>query len=54
MNILRGLWLFTAGVKEILDSFLADKPIRQEFLILDKGELASQSYTEGGTTKGAL
>jgi formate dehydrogenase len=45
---------YAAGVREILDCYTNGKPIRNEFLILDKGKLASPSYTAGGTTKGAL
>jgi formate dehydrogenase len=47
---------YAAGTREILESFFAGKPIRTEYLIVDKGKLAgtgAQSYTAGDTTKGA-
>jgi len=45
---------YAAGVKEILDNYFNNKPIRKEFLIVDKGELVSPSYTKGNATKGCL
>jgi formate dehydrogenase len=47
---------YAAGTREILENFFAGKPIRTEYLIVDKGKLAgtgAQSYTAGDTTKGA-
>jgi len=45
---------YAAGVKEILETFFNDKPIRKEFLIVDRGELVSPSYTKGNATKGCF
>lgn len=47
---------YAAGTREILESFLAGKPIRDEYLIVDKGKLAgagAHSYSEGDATKGS-
>ena len=47
---------YAAGVREILECWLAKKPIRSEYLIVDKGQLAgtgAHSYTAGDTTSGA-
>ncbi len=47
---------YAAGTREILENFFAGKPIRTEYLIVDKGKLAgtgAKSYTAGDTTKGA-
>ncbi len=47
---------YAAGTREILKSFFANKPIRTEYLIVDKGKLAgagAHSYTPGDTTKGS-
>jgi formate dehydrogenase len=41
---------YAAGVREILESYFAKKPIRTEYLIVDKGKLAgagAHSYTAG-------
>ena len=46
---------YAAGTREILESYFADKPIRTEYLIVDKGKLAgtgAKSYTAGDMTKG--
>ena len=46
---------YAAGTREILESFFADKPIREEYLIVDKGKLAgagAHSYSKGDATKG--
>jgi formate dehydrogenase len=43
-------------VKRRLESYFAGKPIRTEYLIVDKGELAgagAHSYTKGDATKGS-
>jgi len=47
---------YAAGVREILEAFLGDKPIRNEYLIVDKGKLAgtgAYSYSAGDATKGS-
>src|SRR6187549_2716797 len=47
---------YAAGTREILESYFAKKPIRTEYLIVDKGKLAgagAHSYTPGDATKGA-
>ena len=47
---------YAAGTREILESYFASKPIRTEYLIVDKGKLAgtgAKSYTAGDATKGA-
>lgn len=47
---------YAAGVREILECFLADKPIRKEYLIVKNGSLAgagAYAYSEGNTTDGA-
>jgi formate dehydrogenase len=47
---------YAAGTREILESYFANKPIRTEYLIVDKGKLAgtgAKSYTAGDATKGA-
>lgn len=46
---------YAAGVREILECYFANKPIRDEYLIVDKGKLAgtgAHSYSAGDTTKG--
>jgi formate dehydrogenase len=47
---------YAAGVREILEAFFAGKPIRTEYLIVDKGKLAgagAYSYSAGDATKGS-
>ncbi len=47
---------YAAGTREILESYFAKKPIRTEYLIVDKGKLAgagAHAYTPGDTTKGS-
>lgn len=47
---------YAAGTREILESYFAGKPIRTEYLIVDKGKLAGTgalSYTAGDATKGS-
>ncbi len=47
---------YAAGTKEILESWFAGKPLRSEYLIVDKGKLAgagAHSYSEGNATKGS-
>lgn len=43
---------YAAGVREILECFFNNKSIRNEFLIVDNGDLASRSYTKGSATTG--
>jgi formate dehydrogenase len=46
---------YAAGTREILESFFAGTPIREEYIIVDKGELAgagAHSYTAGNATSG--
>ncbi|MGI8724558.1 MAG: NAD-dependent formate dehydrogenase, partial [Methyloceanibacter sp.] len=45
---------YAAGTREILENFFAKKPIRTEYLIVDKGKLAgagAHAYTSGDMTK---
>ncbi len=47
---------YAAGTREILEAISPGKPIRTEYLIVDKGELAgvgAHSYTAGDATKGS-
>lgn len=47
---------YAAGVREILECWLEGRPIRDEYLIVDKGNLAGMgaySYTAGNTTAGS-
>ena len=47
---------YAAGTREILEAHFAGKPIRTEYLIVDKGKLAgagARSYTPGDATKGS-
>jgi formate dehydrogenase len=48
---------YAAGTREILEDFLARRPIRQEYLIVDGGQLAgtgAQSYSvSGGSSPGS-
>src|SRR6185312_16166425 len=47
---------YAAGTREILECYFAKKPIRTEYLVVDKGKLAgvgAHSYTAGDTTKGS-
>jgi formate dehydrogenase len=44
---------YAAGTREILECFFAGRPIRQEYLIVDGGQLAgtgAQSYSVGGAS----
>ena len=46
---------YAAGTREILESFFAGAPIREEYLIVDGGRLAgtgAHSYTAGDATRG--
>lgn len=45
-----------AGTREILECWFENRPIRNEYLIVDKGELAgtgAHSYSAGNTTRGS-
>jgi len=44
---------YAAGVKDILTCYFDNKPYRPDYLIVDKGKLATQAYTLGNTTKGS-
>jgi formate dehydrogenase len=47
---------YAAGTREILESYFDKKPIRTEYLIVDKGKLAgtgAHSYSAGDSTKGS-
>jgi formate dehydrogenase len=47
---------YAAGTREILESWFDKRPIRNEYLIVDKGKLAgagAHSYTAGNATKGS-
>ncbi len=47
---------YAAGVREILECWLENRPIRNEYLIADKGKLAgagAHSYTVGNATTGS-
>jgi len=47
---------YAGGVREILECFFEKRPIRNEYLIVDKGKLAgigAHSYVAGNTTGGA-
>jgi formate dehydrogenase len=46
---------YAAGTREILESFFADRPLREEYLIVDGGKLAgagAHAYSEGDATGG--
>jgi formate dehydrogenase len=47
---------YAAGTREILECWLENRPIRDEYLIVQNGTLAgtgAHSYTEGDVTKGS-
>lgn len=47
---------YAAGTREILECWFEGRPIRDEYLIVDKGQLAgvgAHSYSEGNATTGA-
>jgi formate dehydrogenase len=47
---------YAAGTREILECFFAEKPIREEYLIVEGGKLAgagAHSYSEGSATEGS-
>ena len=47
---------YAAGTREILESWFAGKPLRDEYLIVDGGKLAgtgAHSYSTGNATGGS-
>ncbi len=47
---------YAAGTREILECWFAERPIRNEYLVVDGGKLAgvgAHSYSEGNATKGS-
>lgn len=47
---------YAAGVREVLECWFEDRPIRDEYLIVDKGKLAgvgAHSYSAGNVTEGS-
>lgn len=47
---------YAAGTREILESYFAGRPIRDEYLIVEGGRLAgtgAHSYSEGDATRGS-
>ena len=47
---------YAAGVREILECYFEGRPVRDEYLIVDKGKLAgsgAHSYSAGNATQGA-
>jgi formate dehydrogenase len=47
---------YAAGVREILECWFEGRPIREEYLIVDKGKLAgsgAHSYSAGNATGGS-
>jgi formate dehydrogenase len=47
---------YAAGTREILESYFAGRPLREEYLIVDGGALAgagAHSYSAGNATSGA-
>src|SRR6202044_2146845 len=47
---------YAAGTREILECYFSGRPIRTEYLVVDKGKLAgvgAHSYTAGDATKGS-
>jgi len=47
---------YCSGVREILECYFDGTPIRDEYLIADKGKLAgvgAHSYSDGNTTAGS-
>jgi formate dehydrogenase len=47
---------YAAGVREILECWFENRPIREEYLIVNRGKLAgtgAHSYTAGNVTKGS-
>jgi len=47
---------YAAGTREILECWFEKRPIRNEYLIVDKGKLAgtgAHSYSAGNATRGS-
>lgn len=47
---------YAAGAREILEGWLDERPIREEYLIVDRGQLAgagAHAYSTGGATSGS-
>jgi len=47
---------YAAGVREVLECWFEDRPIRDEYLVVDAGKLAgvgAHSYSEGNATEGS-
>lgn len=44
---------YARGVHEILDCHFTGKPIQEDYLIVDKGDVVSRAYTKGDATKGS-
>lgn len=44
---------YAAGVKYVLDCHFNGKPIREDYLIVKDGAVASRAYTKGDATKGS-
>jgi formate dehydrogenase len=47
---------YAAGVREILECWFDGRPIREQYLIVDRGRLAgagAHSYSAGDTTTGS-
>jgi formate dehydrogenase len=47
---------YAAGTREILECWFENRPIREEYLIVDSGHLAgagAHAYTEGNATSGS-
>jgi formate dehydrogenase len=47
---------YAAGAREILECWFEDRPIRDEYLIVDGGKLAgagARSYSAGNATRGS-
>jgi formate dehydrogenase len=47
---------YAAGTREILECFFDDRPIREEYLIVDAGRLAgagAHAYSAGDATRGS-
>jgi len=47
---------YAAGTREILECYFENRPIRNEYLIVDRGQLAGtgkHSYSAGNATRGS-
>merc|ERR1719461_2300999 len=43
---------YAAGVKEVLEAHFSGKPIREDYLIVKDGAIATKAYTKGDATTG--